>query len=217
MNSKRLIGLLRSSVGDPGEPTPFCPDDEIIAGFVDAGLDETTRQSVQQHLTECPSCVARVGRLTRILRESAGDSQIAHTNSARVLMAPLWAVAATVIAAIGIAGIYLQTPEVDQRDTRSSGTGFTAPTIDAPVGGLRIRTGSVIEWGPVPDSQFYDIRIVDSVGNIVSTHRVKTVYWEIDDLSGFERGDEYFIRIEARLPDNRSVVSDHVPFKVVSE
>lgn len=217
MNRKKLTHLLRVSGTDTGEPTRFCPDDEAIAGFVDGGLAASAHQSIAHHLTECAACVARVGRLTRLMRP-ASESGVASINNQFIRRRRLtsWAAAASVVLTFGFLGVFLLItgPDTDFRDTRSSGSGLPLVRIQAPEAGLSVQAGSVIEWTAVPDSTYYEVRIVSDVGDIVRSIRVDDTEYQINGLSDLEPGRDYFVRVEARLPDNRSFTSDHVLLRI---
>lgn len=219
MNQKKLIELLRVSGTDAGDRTRFCPDDEAIAGFVDGAMEAAVQRSIVQHLAECAVCVARVGRLTRLMRADSktggvtdGDDEPASWRRHQ-----RWAAAAAIVITFGFIGASLQTPapDTEMRDTRSAGSGSPAPRIQAPETGLDVQSGSLIEWTSVPESLYYEVRIVSDVGDIVSTFRVDESTIRVNGMTDLEPGREYFIRVEARLPDNRSSVSEHVPLRVL--
>ncbi len=223
MDQKGLISLLQRSAAGQHERTPFCPDDYDIAAFVDGTLNDGTLELVERHLPDCQACVSRVGRLTRLIREHAPEFQreaarVRTMNWKRV--APQWAVAASVVLAVGyLAGSsdFLSGTDqaTDYRTTRNLDSTTSAPEILAPSSGvIGDRDGFVIRWTEVPGTLYYEVHIVSDIGNLVSEQRVEGTEWTVASDLNLKPGREYFIRVDAYLSDAKSISSQHIPFKL---
>ncbi len=218
MDRKQLIANLRSSAATAHERTPFCPEDGSIAAFVDGSLDDSTRILMERHLPDCQACIARVGLLTRLMREdeAAGSDKTLISERNSLGVAPQWAVAATVILAIVWVGWSPDTSDViDYRDTRNVESVLMPPEILVPGSGvLANRDGFVIRWTDVPGSLYYEVRVVSDVGDLIGEERVELTEWAIGDHIKLEPGREYFIRVDAYLPDSKAISSQHIPFRL---
>jgi hypothetical protein len=217
MDRKRMISLLQRSAAATLERTPFCPDDEEIAAFVDGVLDDVRRESVQHHLPDCPACIQRVGLVTRLLRASDND----HKAEPKTLPEPMyatasrWAVAASVLIAVAWFAWMPMQEDQDRRTTRALESTLPQPEILAPMPGIAARRDNlVIRWTEVPESLYYEVRIVSDAGDLVSLQRVDVAEWTLDDETDLDSGQEYFIRVDAYLTDSQSLRSDHIPFRV---
>ena len=223
MDRKDLISLLQQSVVGHGARTPFCPDDHEIAGFVDGALNESARQHIERHLPDCPVCVGRVGLLTRLVRDPSTEAQAQNAdsrNTYRIPAAPQWAIAASVILAVGyLAGTSNFTADTDPatkyRTTRNLDSQIAAPEILAPTSGfIGERDGLLIRWTDVPGTLYYEIRVVSDVGNLVTAQRVDGTEWAISRDLNLESGREYFIRVDAYLTDAKPISSQFIPFSL---
>ena len=74
----------------------------------------------------------------------------------------------------------------------------------------------IFRWHAVDDSLHYDLRIVTASGDLVTEQRVQHTEWKLSDKLELDPGAEYFVRIDAYLPDARTVSAERVRF-VVSE
>ena len=223
MDRKHLISLLQRSAAGHLNSTPFCPDDQDIAAFVEGTLNDAANEHVARHLPECQACVSRVGLLTRLMREDSPDA--AHEIAQPAIKkwtrtVPQWAAAASVVLAVGyLAGTsgILSSSETaeDYRSTRNNESRFTAPEILAPSSGvIGSRDGFVIRWTDVPGSLYYEVHVITDAGDLVSEQRVYKTEWTIDGQLDLEPDREYFIRVDAYLSDAQPIRSRHIPFTV---
>jgi DNA-binding phage protein len=221
MDRNNLESLLRESVAEVHECTPFCPDDHGIAAYVDGMLDEAARSLVDRHLADCQACVNRVGLLANLVDDSGYGSEQTHA-SAGTRAAPRWAIAASVLLAVGLTNWFYQQqllPVFDASDdfqeTRNTSSTVIAPELLAP-SSIVIEGDDdfVFRWTEVPGSLYYDVRIVSEVGDLVGVQRIKTTEWRLDRNLRLEPGRDYFIRIDAYQADIRPVSSDHLLFRL---
>jgi hypothetical protein len=218
MDRKRLVSSLQNSAVDNHERTPFCPDDHDIAAFVDGALDDSARVLIERHLPDCPACVSRVGSLARLIREDRANVGPLASAPTRIWRqtTPQWAVAATVVLAIGWIA---WSPTIEQADdyevVRAASSVLTPPVILAPSSGiLGERDGFVIRWTEVSGSLYYEIRVVTDVGDLLTEARVENTEWTIGRDVELEPGREYFIRVDAYLSDAKAIRSEHIPFRI---
>ena len=223
MDRKGLISLLQRSAVGRGAHTPFCPDDHEIAGFVDGALNKSAREHIERHLPDCQACVGRVGLLTRLVREpAAGDQRKVVKSKTRdwKQTAPQWAIAASVILAVGyLAGTSNFTadtdPATEYQTTRILDSQIAAPEILAPMSGfIGKRDGLLIRWTDVPGTSYYEVRVVSDVGNLVTAQRVDGTEWTISRDLNLESGREYFIRVDAYLTHAKPISSQFIPFSL---
>lgn len=217
MDRKHLISLLQQSMATDFEQTPFCPGDENIASYVDGAISAEQRVSLERHLPDCPACIGRVGLLTRLMRDSVEieESTISETRVPLTWKAQRWAVAATVILAVGW---FTWTPIDDRSDfseTRTLQPQLTQPEILAPGSGyLDSENGPLVRWTEVPGRLYYEVRIVSDAGDLVSLQRVDDPEWAPNEQLALQPGRDYYIRVDAYLTDSHSIRSDHIPFRV---
>ncbi len=223
MDRKDLTLLLQRSAVGQGARTPFCSDDDEIAGFVDGALNQSAREHIERHLPDCQACVSRVGLLTRLVRyHAAGDgSKVAEIRTRNWKQtAPQWAVAASVILAVAyVAGTSQFTadtdPAAEYQTTRNLDSRVAGPEILAPTSGvIGERDGLTIRWTEVPGTLYYEVHIVSDIGNLVSAQRVDGTEWTIGRHLNLESGREYFIRVDAYLTDANPISSQFIPFKL---
>jgi hypothetical protein len=218
MDRKHLIAYLQRSAIEDAERTPFCPDDQDIAAFVDGDLDNSSRVLIERHLPDCPACVSRIGQLTRLLRTEliSESDETPSANKTLFKAIPHWAAAATVVLAIIWAGWSPDTVQVDDvRDVRNVESVLAPPQILAPDSGvLASRDGVLIRWTEVPGSLYYEVRVVSDIGDLLSETRVQQTRWAISDEIELEPGREYYIRVDAYLSDSKAISSQHIPFRL---
>lgn len=221
MNRNTLNSLLHESNAEISVCTPFCADDQNIAAYVDGALDAGARDLINRHLLDCQACVDRVGLLAKLVDSLDRSDEQGHL-AVRKKVAPRWAIAASVLLAVGLTSWFHQQqlqPDVDisnaLRETRNTSTEVLAP-------GLLVPSPIIIEaddefvfrWTEVPGSLYYDIQIVSDVGDLVDIQRIKTTEWRLDRNLRLEPGRDYFIRIDAYQADVRPVSSDHLLFRL---
>ena len=217
MDRKHLISLLQQSAAADFEQTPFCPGDEDVAAYVDGAISAEQRVSLERHLPDCPACMRRVGLLTRLMRDNGGTEEPVMSEASAPLTwkSQRWAVAATVLLAVGW---LTWTPIGDRGDyseTRTLQPQLTQPEILAPNAGyLENGDGLFVRWTDVPGSLYYEVRIVSDAGDLVSLQRVDDSEWTPNEQLALQPGREYYLRVDAYLTDSQSIRSEHIPFRV---
>ena len=135
MTPEDLPSLLRALHQENSERRPDCPDEHLIAAYVDGALGDDRREGIGEHLADCGHCLALVGLLSR--ERTANASQpvaelVVAPDHSRVRLesrrkgssTPQWAAAAVVVVALG-ALVRLSQP---MYPTGHSTTGSSAPT-----------------------------------------------------------------------------------------
>lgn len=230
MTHDELISLLRQS--GPGRPTGTlaCPDDHEIAAYVDGIPDESTRETLEQHLADCERCLNLVGILSRARDATAAPVAEALVTRARLatrprrknwtgLLAGLAAAAALVLGVAVLLDPAQQQVAIDPDEPRATRSSPSSPALHviAPAPGAIIDAGRLsIRWAPVPGSRYYVVRIVTDSGELVAEHRVTGTEWSPGNEVKLESSREYFVRVDAYPADMKSLSSSHVPFRIVN-
>jgi len=217
------------------ERSPACPDEGWIAGYVDEGLNAAARGELERHLADCGHCLALVGLLSRERHASAAESvpsPVLAQASAREPQAPpqrrwrsapQWAAAAVVVLAVPLLvqiGRNLDRGAEGQGRPAPVATRAPAPEADV-LQVLAPRAGTAVEsqhaqfrWTAVAGSPYYDVRIVTDDGAVVVRQRVDGTAWQLPDPLQLQPGAEYFVHVDAYPSGDKTVSSDHVPFRV---
>ena len=123
------------------QPGWRCPDETILAAYVDRQLDTSARQSLEDHLSRCDSCLDQVSFLIKTAdQEGVAPVPAALLARTRKLVgeqkSPLksyraWGWAAAAAACLLLAGVFL----IARQGSKSPKEQFVAknePTIEAP-------------------------------------------------------------------------------------
>jgi len=232
MNQEKLKTLLKQS-DETVERQADCPDDYQLASYMEGGLSERDHGDFEAHLADCPFCIERIGVLGRAGESKAAnpesDQSRIHTgNSSYWLKAPRWAAAAMVVVAVG----FITNRQLPSR----------APTVSNELPGPRIVTERfaepaspipeilsplenssvdpqdlVFRWKGVPDSLFYDIRIVSDDGEMITRKRVWDTQWSLPTDLQLQAGAEYFVRVDAFVSEGKALSSEHTAFRIDDE
>lgn len=225
-NLKALLKRRMASL----ERQPECPDEYQLASYIDGGLSETDHQAFEVHLADCPFCLEMVGIVAR-----AGESESTVTGNKQTkassgkrphwFRAPGWAAAALVVVTVGFFADH-QSPEDIVVPAREFARPLVAnersiePTSAIPELLSPMANGSVVlqdlrfEWKLVPDSLFYDIRIVSDDGELIAEQRVWETTWTLPADIDLQVGDEYFVRVDAFVSEGKALSSEHIAFRV---
>ena len=242
MDQQEIKTLLQQAPELP-ERTPFCPADRLIAQYFDATLSEKEHQRVQKHVTDCWYCQPRLGVLARLREDNpctwidedvlvAAKQQAGGSVSRKLRHTPVWAAAAVLVLALSVttfrstgqdqgSAVPSRSPpaiEDGTRQLRSSGQVSIKPQLLSPLEGALVDPGElVIQWTEIPGSLFYDLYIMSDAGDLLVNQRVNGSRWTVEQPGLFEAGAEYFVRLEAHMPDARTLSSEHVIFRVGGE
>jgi len=229
MNQDDLKILLKQ-LEETVERRPDCPDDYQLASYMDGGLSERDHGNFETHVADCPFCVERIGILGR-----ARESESSNAAPARVYTqagkrshwrrAPRWAAAALVVLAVGFianqqfadqlpvgANELTSPPVATERYVEQASP---IPEILSPLADSSVdRDNLVFKWKAVPDSLFYDIRIVSDDGEMITRQRVWDTQWSLPADTRLHAGAEYFVRVDAYVSEAKALSSEHILFKI---
>ncbi len=240
MDRKQLQELIRQEAQAPVRQAG-CPADDRLAVFMDGGLDKAAHDHLIRHLSDCQYCLDRVGMLGRARDDeapvlvpqtllargqrlaSAGQGPARHEAGRKPRIS--WAAAAVLVLAVALVARQVPepappagppaVPDRGLRESRSIDPGIAGPRLLSPSEGSRLTAGGLeFNWAPVPDSLYYQVRILSSEGDLVWQERVAGTRWTPPAAFELVPGADYFVRIEAWLDDSRSVKSDFLPFRV---
>lgn len=240
MHEQDIEELLRRRVQQFPERQPDCPEPEVIACYVEGGLDEAEHARLSEHFSECEACLEVLGLVCRA-RESEDSEPVPDLALARARRLveparseawrrlPRWAAAAVVVLAVGalLRPALLEhwreaVPGSDThqatgepvRQTRNYQPLSARPRVTSPGEGevLNRRSGE-ISWTAVQDSLYYELRIVSDSGDLVWEERVHGTRWRLPETVTLERGAEYYVRVDAFLSGTQSLHSDYFLFR----
>lgn len=217
MKKDELISLLKQPIGAV-ERQPDCADDYRLASYVDSCLSERDHGRFEQHLADCAWCIERVGIIGRA-REAETTGAVPKPVRIRWRAAPRWAVAAVVVLAIGVVSQlnspYQATQAVQIRETRNLDLGALGPSFLSPREGMTITPDAgVFNWTAVPDSLYYQVRIVSDEGDLLWKERVNATQWGLPGELSLAPGAEYYVRVDAYLAEAKTLNSDYLLFRI---
>jgi hypothetical protein len=234
MSPDHLISLLAAGAGDDPRRSPVCPDEQQIAGYVDGGLDKAARARVELHLADCGRCLTLVGLLCRERDadaiESLTNDAVVHASTVaskgpqrRWRLAPQWAAAAAMVMAVPFLLHLGRSPDrgaegqgrPDPSSARTLASTATVLQVLSPGAGTAVDPQRLsFSWTEVVGTPYYDVRIVTETGDVVIRQRVIGTTWRPSSQLQLQAGAEYFVHIDAYPSGDKSVSSDHVPFRI---
>jgi hypothetical protein len=69
-------------------------------------------------------------------------------------------------------------------------------------------------WSDVPGTPFYELRIVTDAGDVVIRQQVTGTSWRPPAQLRLQPGAEYFVHVDAYPAGDKTVSTDHVPFRI---
>ena len=239
MDNQKYSDLLTLQAAELTGRTPFCPEDQQIAEYYDDVLDQSERSRLERHLVDCRFCLARLGILQRLEQNPMApripEEVLATAKSmrpgpvSRPKRAPAWAVAAVLVIAVSVfyqftsvrdygqdalPRLHLNEPSSELRETRSVDPAAMRPRFLSPRGGPGIASeASVFSWTAVPESLYYEVRIVSDAGDLLWRERVEGTEWRLPGDLALTPGSEYFVRVDAYLTDAKTLQSDYLLFR----
>ncbi len=232
MNKKTAAELLTLQGAPLGERTRFCPDDETIAAWFEARLENVRQESLRGHLADCGYCRGRLGMLARLRNDDplprvasdviAGAKRLASGTARTRRWAPAWAAAAVAAIAFGVLtfqSVMLNPPPVavegEAPQVRGIEVDVAAPRILSPAADSVVEPGALeFRWSPVAGSLYYELFVLSDAGDLLVHERVDDTRWRAPSALGLEPGAEYYVHVEARFQDDGKADSGHSPFRV---
>ena len=230
MNEERTIELLASQEVQVQRSTA-CPSSETLADYCLGSLAPSERIELQAHVFDCGYCLDWIGRSVRGQRVATSSLSTGRRQpTARRFIYPGGlATAAVLMLTVGI--FFAQPPEDRAEFSEHLVGGETTPTtraqsrfvpnqrntlnILAPLEGAEVDTTHfTIEWSEVPESLFYELRIVADDGAVVMLERTSNQRWDSRDVEFLVPGATFFVRVNAYFDEVKPVASEHVMFTV---
>jgi hypothetical protein len=187
--------------------TPDCPDELVVADFVEGRLGPDARAPVVAHLLTCARCRALVKATAQLADAMPGAGVDARGRSWR-----RWTVPVGIAAAAALLVVLL--PRRSDDGLREPPlTSTVAPALIAP----RASVASVdrLTWSSVPYAERYRLRLYDDQGTVLWQIETTDTAAALPDSVALAPGVSYFWRVEAETEWRRSAASDLVEFRLV--
>ena len=240
MDDNRHTELLKLQLTQLTGKTPFCPEDQQIAEYFEGCLPRYELGALERHLADCRYCLARVGMLQRLedeqtIRRIPEDA----LASAKVLQRgpvrrsginPKWAAAAAILVIAVALKQLLPLMEIGQdalprthvtepgsqlRETRSIEPAVSGPRFLSPADGMPLFPADrSFTWTAVPDSLYYQLRIVSEEGDLLWQGRIAGTEWKIPAGLELSPRMDYFARVDAYITDAKALQSDYLLFRL---
>jgi len=207
---QEAAGLLRGSVSlERRSETPACPDELVIADFVEGRLGPETRAPVVAHLLTCARCRSVVKATGRLAAETAVAVQ-APPRSWRRWSVPLGAAAAAAL-------LLLLVP---RRGDDGSTPGLREPPLTNTVAPAPIAPRATVTrldrfvWSSVPHAERYRLRLYDGAGTVAWRTETTDTFTVLPDSVALSPGVSYFWRVEGETEWRRWAASDLIEFRL---
>lgn len=209
---QEAAGLLRGpSVLERRIETPDCPDELVIADFVDGRLTPHSREPVAAHLLTCARCRALVKATSELATNEAGLTPRAARRWRRwSFPVGLAAAAALVLLLLPRGGGDNSTPGLREPTVTST----IAPLPLAPAPGAVVASVDRLVWSSVPKAERYRLRLYDREGSTLWTMETADTSVALPDSVRLLPRVPYFWRVEAQAEWMRWASSDLASFQI---
>lgn len=205
--------------------TPFCPEDRAIAEYFEGMITEHECPALERHLTDCRYCQGRIGMLNRLQDDSPAarvpEETLAIAKSLardkvppRSNRAPAWAAAAVVLLGVLFAVVKQLPDQPEMRQLRTIDKPDSRLQVTLPGQGRAVSTGTPIRWTGFPDGSHYTVYVLSDAGDVLWTEHLRDNEWALQQEMGLAPGSDLFIRVDAELPDGRTISSRHLAFRL---
>jgi predicted anti-sigma-YlaC factor YlaD len=208
---REAAGLLRGpSVFDRRTETSDCPDEFVIADFVDGHLTPQSRAPIVAHLLTCARCRALVKATSELATNEAGLTRQVTRRWRR------WSLPVGLAAAAAL--LLLLLPRV--RDESTPGlreptvTSTIAPVPITPTPGASVARVDSLVWSSVPKAERYRVRLYDGEGSVLWTVETTDTSAALPDSLRLQPRVAYFWRVEAQAEWLRWAASDLASFRI---
>ena len=192
--------------------TPDCLDDETIAAFAEAGLEDAAREAALAHLASCRRCRGVVASVSRALADHSitrAASRVARTAGLRSyrILVPL-AAAAVLFVFIRLSPLTDADP---QHRAPTIGSGAT-PIPAAPIG--TVAGAPTLGWRSVAGADRYRVTLFAEGGAVLYESQLADTLLSLPDTIVLLPAQRYLWKVEARTGFDRWVASDLVEFTI---
>jgi anti-sigma factor ChrR (cupin superfamily) len=207
---RETAGLLRgSALLDRRTETTDCPDELVIADFVDGRMTADQRAPVVTHLLTCARCRSFVKATGRLVAETAEAAQPSARRWRRwSVPVGLAAAAALVLLLVPRNGDDGSTP--DMREPTVTSTIAPVPIVPPP--GASVARVDRMVWSSVPGAERYRLRLYDGEGSVLWSVETADTSTALPDSVRLTPRVPYFWRVEAQAEWMRWAASDLVSF-----
>ena len=229
MSDDELSALVPSAGASGARRGWRCPDETVLAAWVEGRVAETEREKLEAHAADCPYCRGQLGFLARASDLGTPPAVPAHLiAAARGERAPLLAglrpatlvaAGAGLLLALLVASPWGRLPggppaAVGQvRGTTPAADAGGVPRILAPADGESLRRAALeVRWAGTPDALFYGVEVVDADGDVAWEGRAEAARLTVPPAAPLLPGRTYFVRVTAHLRSGATVPSPAVGF-----
>jgi len=210
---QEAAGLLRGPVVfERRIETPDCPDEPVLADFVEGRLGADARGHVVTHLLTCARCRALVKATARFVAETAVAPTVLKRRWTRWSIPLGLAAAATLV-------LFVLPRGRDDGSTpglrEPTVTSTVAPVPITPPPGAAVARVDRLVWSSVPGVERYRVRLYDGEGSVLWTVETADTSAAVPDSVRLMPDVPYFWRVEAQAEWMRWAASDLVPFRVI--
>jgi len=204
-------GLLRGTgVLDRRTETPECPDEFVIAEFVDGRLAPKGRAPVVAHLLTCARCRALVKAASDLAAHEVTPVGQAQRRRLRWTLPVGLAAAAVLVLLLLPRGHDDSLPGLREPTVTST----IAPSPITPAPGASVARVDSLVWSNVPGAERYRVRLYDREGSVLWSVETTDTSAALPDSLGLQLRVPYFWRIEAQAEWMRWTASDLVSFRI---
>jgi len=207
---QQAAGLLRGSVLlERRVETPECPDEFVLADFVDGRLSPEARAPVVAHLLTCARCRGVVTATSGFAADAAALSRGAGRRWRR------WSLPLGLAAAAALVVLLLPRGADD-----GSSPGLREPTDTSVVAPLPIAPRGAVPrvdrlvWSSVPRVERYRLRLYTGDGDVLWTKETTDTSVTLPNSVVLSPQVTYFWKVEAQTEWKRWVASDLVEFRL---
>jgi hypothetical protein len=206
---RESTGLLRSStLLERRMETPECPDELVLADFVDGRLGPEARAPVVAHLLACARCRATVRATADLVARADVSAEPGEKPR------PRWVLPLGIAAAAAVLLFILPSPFSERSEPTLREPPLTNSVAPRPI----LPRGSVprleqLVWSSVPHAARYRVRLYDAQGNVVWLVDMKDTVATPPPTVALSPGG-YFWRVEAETEWRRWAASDLIAFRI---
>jgi hypothetical protein len=188
--------------------TPDCPDELVIADFVDGRLTPHSRAPVVTHLLTCARCRTLVKATSELATNEAGLTPQATRRWSLPL--GLAAAAALVLLLVPRSVNDGSTPGLREPTVTST----IAPVPIEPAPGASVARVDRLVWSSVPGAERYRVRLYDGEGSVLWSAETADTAAALPDSVTLQPRVPYFWRVEAQAEWMRWAASDLTSFRI---
>ena len=210
---REAAGLLRGpGVLESHTETADCPDELLVADFVDGRLTPQNRAQVIEHLLTCARCRALVKATSDLAANEVTPVGQAHRQRLRWTLPVGLAAAAVLVLLLLPRGHDDSTPGLREPTLTST----IAPSPITPAPGASVARVDSLVWSSVPKAEQYRVRLYDGEGSVLWTLETPDTSAALPDSLRLQLRVPYFWRVEAQAEWLRWTASDLVSFRITA-